>query len=82
MGSVLSALYTRNADHSNLILLPLTLCFVNTFSETEGYKAVIKSISFNRTSKAGGKQAQHGVMCFRFVLIITFKKSPKIVIPV
>lgn len=77
MGCVLSASYTRNADHSNLIILPLTLCFVDTFSETQGYKTVIKSIIFNRTSKAGGKQAQRGVMCFRFVLIITFEKVTK-----
>ena len=77
MGRELSASYTRNADHSNLIILPLTLCFVDTFSKTQGYKTVIKSISFNRTSKAGGIQAHCGVMYFRFVLFITFEKVTK-----
>ena len=76
-GQPASCLVYTNADHQKLIMLPLTLCFVDTFSETQGYKTVVKSIHFNRTSKAGGKQARCGIMCFRFVLIITFEKVTK-----
>lgn len=42
----------------------LDTCFVDTFSISQGYKTVIKSISFNGTSKPGDKQTQYVVMCF------------------